>query len=44
MVDEPVDRGCRRHGILEDAIPLTEDEIATDEYALALIALGQKSK
>jgi len=44
MVDQPVDRGRRGHGILEDPLPLTEHEIATDEDALALVALGQKGK
>ena len=44
MVDEPVDRGGRGHGILENPILLTEHEIATDEDALAFIALRQKGK
>ena len=44
MMDQPVNRGCRGHGILENPIPLTEYEIATDEDALAFLALRQKGK
>ena len=44
MVDETVDNGSRGHWVLKNPIPLTEQQIATDEHALALIALGQKGK
>ena len=44
MMDQPVNRGRRGHGILENPIPLTEHKIATDEDAFAFIALRQKGK
>ena len=48
MVDEPVDGGRRGHGILEDAIPLTEHEIATgscqDSCRLFIYAVSPLAK
>src|ERR1700728_1766234 len=36
---ETIDCGGGRHGVLEDSLPLTEDEVARDEYRAALVAL-----
>ncbi len=44
MVDEPVDSRGGGHGILKNAIPLTEDQITTDQHAFAFIAFGQERK
>lgn len=41
MMDQPIDGGSRGHGILEDPIPLAEDEIAADQHAFAFIAFGK---
>ena len=44
MVDEPVDHRRRRHRILEDPVPLAEDQVAGDQHALALVPLGQEGE
>ena|SRR5579875_1146998 len=44
VVDHAVDSRHRRHGILENALPFTEDEIGADQHRLAFIALGKKGK
>ena len=38
---ETVDGGGGRHLVAEDAIPLSEDEIAGEQDRAPLIALGQ---
>ena len=42
VMDEPVNGRCGGHGIFEDLVPLTEDQVGGDHQALALVALGQK--
>ncbi len=44
MVDESVDRGGRRHRVLEDPIPLREYKIARDHHAAALVPLGEEGE
>ena len=39
MVHEAVDRRRRRHGILEDAVPLAEYQVGRDEHRAPFIAL-----
>ena len=41
-MDEAVDRGGGRHGVLEDPVPLAEDEVARDQQRAALVALGEQ--
>ena len=41
-MNEAVDGGGGGHGVFEDSVPLAEDQVAGDEDALALVALGQK--
>ena len=41
---QPVDGGGGGHGVLEDTVPLAEDQVAADQYALALIAFGEEGK
>jgi len=36
-----LDHRRRRHGVLEDPIPLAEDDIAGDDHAAALVAFGE---
>ncbi len=42
MVDEAIDGRLRRHGVLEDPIPLAEDEVAGDHDRAPLVALGEE--
>jgi hypothetical protein len=44
VVDESVDGGRCRHGVLEDAIPLREDEVARDDHAAPFVALGEEGE
>jgi hypothetical protein len=44
MMDQPIDGRGRGYGILAEPIPLTEDEIAADQHAVAFLAFGQESK
>src|SRR5437867_1175298 len=39
---ETIDGRGGRHGVLEDSVPLTEDEVARDEHGAALVALGHQ--
>ncbi len=41
MVDDPIDRGGRGHGILDDPVPLGEDEVARHDHGAPLVALGE---
>lgn len=41
---EAVDGGHGHHGILEDLVPLAEDEVGGDEDALLLVALGEEGE
>lgn len=41
MVDDPVDRR-RGHRVLDDAIPLAEDDVARDEDAAALVTFREE--
>ena len=41
-MDEAVDRGRRRHRVLEDPAPLAEDEVARDHDAAPLVALREQ--
>jgi len=36
----PVDGGCGRQRILENLIPLREDQIGGDDYATAFVPFG----
>lgn len=42
VVDDAADRGGRRHGALEDLVPLGEGEVGRDGGRAALVALGQE--
>ena len=42
MVDDPINRRQRRHGVFEDLVPLREGQVARDHHALALVALGEE--
>jgi hypothetical protein len=44
VVDQPVNRGHGGHGVLEDAVPLREDEVGRDQDAAPLVAPGQQGK
>ena len=44
VMDEAVDGGGGGHGILEDPVPLAEDEVAGDEHGAALVALGHEGE
>ncbi len=44
MMDHPIHGRRRGHGILEDLVPLAEDEIAGDQHRPALIAFGQQGE
>ena len=41
---QPVDGRGGGHRVLEDAVPLAEDEVAADQYAFALIAFSEEGK
>ena len=41
---EPINRGGGGHRILENLLPLTEDEVARDDHRAAFIALGHESE
>jgi hypothetical protein len=41
-MDEAVDRRRRGHWVLEGPIPLAEEEVAGDDHAPALVALGEE--
>jgi hypothetical protein len=38
------DGGGGGHRVLEEAVPLAEDEVTADQYALALIAFREEGK
>ena len=42
MVNEAVDGGHRGHRVLEDLVPLGEDQVGGDDDGLLLVALGEK--
>ena len=42
MVDQAVDSGHGRHRVLEDLIPLGEDQVGGDNDGLLLVALGEE--
>jgi hypothetical protein len=42
MMDHPIHGYRRGHGILEDLVPLAEDEITGDQYRPTLIAFSQQ--
>jgi hypothetical protein len=44
VMDEAVDGRGGGHGILEDAVPFTEDEVAGDEERAPLVALGHEGE
>jgi len=44
VVDQPVDGCGGGHGILENADPIAEDQVAGDEDALAFVPLGQEGE
>ena len=44
VVHQPVDRGCRGHGIFEDPFPFRKGEIGSDHDATPLVAMGQQGK
>jgi hypothetical protein len=44
VVNDAVDGGGRGHRIFEDLVPLTEDQIASDDHGASLIALGHEGK
>ena len=44
MVDEAVDGRRGGHRVLEDPIPLSEDEVAGDEEGAPLVALGHQGE
>lgn len=43
-MDEAVDGRRRRHRVLEDAVPLAEDQVARDEHRPALVALRHQGE
>ena len=42
MVDQPVDGSGRGHGVLEDPVPLREDQVAGDYDAATLVAFAKE--
>jgi len=42
MMHQPVDGRDGGHRVFEDAVPLAEDQVATDEHAFALIPFGEE--
>jgi hypothetical protein len=42
MMHHAIDGGGCRHGVFEDSIPLTENEVAGDGDAFALVAFREK--
>ena len=44
MMHNAVDSSQGRHGIFEDAIPLSKDQIRGNHHGFAFIALGQKGE
>ena len=44
VVHEPVDRRGRRHGVFEDFLPFRERQIAREDDAASLVALGQQGE
>ena len=42
VVDEPIDGGHGRHGVLEDLIPLGEDQVGGDDDGLLLVTLSEE--
>ena len=42
VMDQAVDRGRRRHGILEDLLPLRKRQVARQQDAATLVAFGQQ--
>ena len=43
-MDQPVDGSHRRHRILEDLVPLAEDQIRGDDHRLFLVAFGEEGE
>ena len=41
-MDEPVDGGHGGHRVLEDPVPLAEDQVGGDHDGFLLVALGQE--
>ena len=44
MMDQPIYCCCGGHGILEDPIPLTEDQVGGDLQAAPFVPLGKESE
>ena len=44
VLDEAVDRGRGRHGVLEDLVPLREDQVARDHHAATLVSFGEQGE
>ena len=44
MVHQAVDHRRRGHGILKDATPLAEDDVAGDDHAAALVPFGEEGE
>ena len=42
VVNEAIDGGHGGHGILEDLVPLGEDQVRGDDNALLFVAFGQE--
>jgi hypothetical protein len=44
VVHEPVDGGHGGHRVLEDLVPLAEDQVGGDDHGALLVALGQEGE
>ena len=42
VVNEPIDGGHGRHGVLEDLVPLGEDQVGGDDDGFVFVALGEE--
>jgi hypothetical protein len=42
VVDQPVDRGGRRHGVFEDLLPFPERQVARQEDAAAFVTFRKQ--
>ena len=44
VVNDPIDGGRGGHRVFEDAVPLGEHEIGSNDHAAAFVAFGQEGK
>jgi hypothetical protein len=44
MMHQPVDGSGGGHGVLEDTVPLAEDQVTADQYTFALVAFSEGGK